>query len=67
MAKLLMRTYVYTTEDRCVPPIYQDICISNAKEAGVPLDIEVLNCAHSAYAKFPKELAALVTKITKSM
>lgn len=59
-------TYVYTTEDRWVPPIYQDICIANAKEAGVPLDIKIFNCAHSAYAKFPKEVTALVKEITSS-
>jgi len=59
-------TYVYTTEDRWVPPAYQDICVANARDAGVALDVQTYQCAHSAYAKFPKELAELVTKVTSS-
>ena len=55
-------TYVRTTEDRCVPPIYQDLCLENAEKAGVPVNLEVFNCAHSAYAKYPDEVTDLVIK-----
>ncbi|KAI0173627.1 alpha/beta-hydrolase [Hypoxylon sp. FL1284] len=59
-------TYVRTTEDRWVPPTYQDICVGNTKDAGVPLDVAVLNSAHSPYAKFPKEVADLVVKASSA-
>ncbi|KAI0387027.1 alpha/beta-hydrolase [Hypomontagnella monticulosa] len=57
-------TYIYTTEDRCVPPVFQDICLANAKEAQVDINIEVFNCAHAAYAKYPDRLADLVAHIS---
>lgn len=59
-------SYVYTTEDRWVPTMFQDICISNARDAGVPIDVHAFNCAHSAYAKYPDKLAELVFKISGS-
>ncbi|KAI1393990.1 alpha/beta-hydrolase [Hypoxylon trugodes] len=60
-------TYVYTPEDRCMPALYQDICIGNTKEAGIPLNVVVFeNCAHSAYVKHPKEVADIVVKASKS-
>ncbi|OTB07051.1 hypothetical protein M426DRAFT_318418 [Hypoxylon sp. CI-4A] len=55
-------TYVRTTEDRWVPPVYQDHIIENATNAGVPLNVLVLNCAHSPYAKYPNEVADIVVK-----
>ena len=55
-------TYVRTTEDRCVPPIFQDICLENAQKASVPINVETFDCARSAYAKSPDEVADLVIK-----
>uniref|UniRef100_A0A8H7MY24 AB hydrolase-1 domain-containing protein n=1 Tax=Bionectria ochroleuca TaxID=29856 RepID=A0A8H7MY24_BIOOC len=57
-------TYIRTTEDRCVPPPYQDICVANAKDAAVPVDIKVMDCAHSLYAKYPEEIVDIVIGIT---
>ncbi|KAI1099637.1 hypothetical protein F4804DRAFT_321394 [Jackrogersella minutella] len=60
-------TYVRTTGDRCVPPPYQDLCVVNVVDAGVPLDVVVFDCGHSACAKYPKEVAELVIKASKSI
>lgn len=59
-------TYVYTTLDRCVPPVYQDSFLATVKEAGCHIDVVVFECAHSAYAKCPDDVTALVVKITGS-
>ncbi|ROV88778.1 hypothetical protein VSDG_08968 [Cytospora chrysosperma] len=59
-------TYVYTAEDRWVPPAFQDICLANAKNAGVHVDVHKFNCAHSAYIKHRDEIAAIVAKATGS-
>ena len=58
-------TYVSTTDDRWVPPLFQDLCLENPKNAGVPINVEVFHCAHSAYAKYPDELTDLVIKACK--
>lgn len=57
-------TYVYTTEDRCVPPAYQDLCIENAREAGVSLGVVTFHGGHSPYAKYPREISDLVVRAT---
>lgn len=59
-------TYVRTTADRWVPPVYQDICVANARDAGVPLSVEVFHYGHSVYMKYPNEMADLVVKATES-
>ncbi|CAJ2505419.1 Uu.00g128130.m01.CDS01 [Anthostomella pinea] len=53
-------SYVRTTENRCVPPQYQDIFTENVREAGATVAVEVLECGHSAYAKHPNGVADLV-------
>ncbi|KAI9693525.1 MAG: hypothetical protein M1820_009177 [Bogoriella megaspora] len=59
-------TYVRTTEDRWVPPLFQDLCLENPKNAGVSVNEEVFHCAHSAYAKYPNEVADIVVKALNS-
>ncbi|KAI1389602.1 alpha/beta-hydrolase [Hypoxylon trugodes] len=58
-------TYIRTTEDRCVPPVFQDICLAYPKEANVPIDVKVLNCSHAPYAKYPDQLADMVVEVTR--
>ncbi|KAI8966557.1 alpha/beta-hydrolase [Daldinia sp. FL1419] len=58
-------TYIFTTQDRRVPPILQDICFANAKEARVTIKKEVLDCAHAAYAKYPEHLVDLVIEASR--
>ncbi|ROW07970.1 hypothetical protein VMCG_03408 [Cytospora schulzeri] len=59
-------TYIYTTEDRWVPPAFQDICLANAKNAGVHVDVHKFTCAHSAYIKHRQEIAEIVAKAAGS-
>ncbi|KAI2467778.1 alpha/beta-hydrolase [Annulohypoxylon bovei var. microspora] len=59
-------TYVRTTEDRCVKLPCQDICVANARDAGVPLQVVAFDCAHAAYVKYPGQLTELVVKASGS-
>jgi pimeloyl-ACP methyl ester carboxylesterase len=42
--------------------VYQDICLANAKEAGVSVNVVKFDCAHSVYAKYPNEITDLLVK-----
>ncbi|KAI1776782.1 hypothetical protein F4818DRAFT_359295 [Hypoxylon cercidicola] len=44
-------THVRTTVDRWVPPVYQDICVAHAKDAGVHLAVKVFHCGNSAHVR----------------
>ncbi|KAI2778416.1 alpha/beta-hydrolase [Daldinia loculata] len=55
-------TYIFTAQDRRVPPILQDLCFANTKEAQVAIKKVVLDCAHAAYVNYPEELADLVVE-----
>lgn len=59
-------TYIRTTEDRCVPVAFQDICIGDVTDAGVSINVVEFNCGHSAYVKCPEDVTDLVVKITSS-
>ncbi|ROW14958.1 hypothetical protein VPNG_03303 [Cytospora leucostoma] len=54
-------TYVYTTEDRW------DICLANAKKAGVHVDVVKFSSAHAPYIKHREEIAELVAKAAANL
>ncbi|KAK7740578.1 hypothetical protein SLS53_005423 [Cytospora paraplurivora] len=60
-------TYVYTTEDRWVPPAFQDICLANAKNASVDVDVVKFPSAHAPYIKHREEIAELVAKAAANL
>ncbi|KAI1447319.1 Alpha/beta hydrolase fold-1 [Annulohypoxylon stygium] len=59
-------TYVRATLDRWLVPEFQDICLANASDAGVTIDIIALRSGHSPYVNFAQELAALVAKVSST-
>ncbi|KAI6083923.1 alpha/beta-hydrolase [Hypoxylon rubiginosum] len=59
-------TYVRTEQDLVVPPKFQDICLENAEKAGISVNIAVFDCGHSAYAKYPIEVADIVVKASNA-
>ncbi|KAI1495961.1 Alpha/beta hydrolase fold-1 [Biscogniauxia marginata] len=59
-------TYVRAAEDQWLPPEFQDFCLENAANAGVSVNVEVLDSGHSPYVKFANELADMVVKVCRS-
>ncbi|KAK8061104.1 alpha/beta-hydrolase [Apiospora hydei] len=58
--------YVRATEDRWLPPAFQDFCVKNAVDAGVGIRTAELRSGHSPYVNFAGELAEMVVQISKS-
>ncbi|KAI5920700.1 Alpha/beta hydrolase fold-1 [Camillea tinctor] len=58
--------YVRTSLDRWLPPEYQDFCLKNAHDAGVSINVSVLDSGHSPYVKFPEKLAELAAQVPRS-
>ncbi|KAK6858402.1 signal peptide protein [Apiospora arundinis] len=56
--------YVYTTEDRWLPPAFQDFCVKNTMDAGVSIHTASLHSGHSPYVNFASELAEMVVQIS---
>lgn len=58
--------YVRTTEDRWLPPGFQDFCVKNTVDAGVSIRTAALPSGHSPYVNFASELSEMVVQITQS-
>jgi pimeloyl-ACP methyl ester carboxylesterase len=56
--------YVRSTEDRWLPPEFQDFCLKNAKNAGASISISALQSGHSPYVKFAAEIAEMTFQIS---
>lgn len=59
--------YVRATEDRWLPPEFQDFCVQNAMDAGVAIRTEALPSGHSPYVNFASELAEMIVQMSNSM
>lgn len=59
-------TYVRTTEDRCVPPAYQDIMLDEVQRRGVKVRQVVLQTSHAVYATKTQKIVQLVEEIAMS-
>ncbi|KAK7921632.1 hypothetical protein PG985_009654 [Apiospora marii] len=56
--------YVRATEDRWLPPEFQDFCVKNAVDTGVAIRTAALPSGHSPYVNFASELAEMVVQIS---
>lgn len=57
-------TYVRTTEDRCVPPAYQDIMLKEAEKNGGDVRQVAFQTSHAVYATKTREVVELIREIT---
>ncbi|KAI1120307.1 Alpha/beta hydrolase fold-1 [Nemania abortiva] len=55
--------YVRSTEDRWLPPEFQDFCLANAEKAGVSVSVSVLKSGHSPYVNFADEIAEMTFRV----
>ncbi|KAK8058085.1 hypothetical protein PG994_008533 [Apiospora phragmitis] len=58
--------YVRTTEDRWLPPAFQDFCVKNAVDAGVAIRTVALRSGHSPYVNFATELTEMAVQDSRS-
>ncbi|KAI8946317.1 Alpha/beta hydrolase fold-1 [Xylaria longipes] len=56
--------YVRSTEDRWLPPEFQDFCLKNAENAGVSVSVSALQSGHSPYVKFAEEIAEMTLQVS---
>ncbi|KAK7757429.1 hypothetical protein SLS62_000443 [Diatrype stigma] len=59
-------TYVRTTEDRCVPPAYQELMLKEVEKSGVEIRQLSLQTSHAVYATKTQEIVKLVEEISGS-
>ncbi|KAI1277409.1 Alpha/beta hydrolase fold-1 [Xylaria sp. FL0933] len=55
--------YVRSTEDRWLPPEFQDFCLQNAGNAGASISVSALPSGHSPYVNFVEELADMTLQV----
>ncbi|KAI0817142.1 Alpha/beta hydrolase fold-1 [Xylaria sp. FL0064] len=58
--------YVRSTEDRWLPPEFQDFCLNNADNAGASISVSALSSGHSPYANFAEELAEMTLQVAST-
>ena len=58
-------TYIRTTEDRCVPPAYQEVMLKKIQESGVEVREVSFRTSHAVYAVKPREIVGLVQGIAE--
>ncbi|KAI1811399.1 hypothetical protein GGS20DRAFT_588544 [Poronia punctata] len=49
--------YVRSTEDRWLPPEFQDFCLQTAADAGASVEVSALKSGHSPYVEFADRIA----------
>ncbi|KAI1352350.1 Alpha/beta hydrolase fold-1 [Xylaria sp. FL0043] len=58
--------YVRSTEDRWLPPEFQDFCLQNADNAGASISVSALPSGHSPYVNFAEELAEMALQVAST-
>ena len=59
-------TYIYSSKDMWVPPVYQDIFLKQAQEDGAHVSVERYDVGHAMHAKDPEAVVQIVERVAAS-
>ncbi|KAI8626312.1 alpha/beta-hydrolase [Xylariaceae sp. FL1651] len=60
-------TYVYTSQDACVPLFYQESMVEGLRSEGVHVKTETLETGHSPHFTMPEEVADIVKRVVDGL